>query len=61
MFFHIAREDALGIRERVTISKPNRINDGFQGPSPTQRAKSSIDEVTTCIIHELKCATSFYS
>ncbi|XP_006462839.1 hypothetical protein AGABI2DRAFT_119677 [Agaricus bisporus var. bisporus H97] len=41
----ILLEDALGIRERVTISKPNRINDGFQGPSPTQRAKSSIDEL----------------
>ncbi|EKM79546.1 hypothetical protein AGABI1DRAFT_128693 [Agaricus bisporus var. burnettii JB137-S8] len=42
---YYSREDALGIRERVTISKPNRINDGFQGPSPTQRAKSSIDEL----------------
>ncbi|KAJ3565766.1 hypothetical protein NP233_g7433 [Leucocoprinus birnbaumii] len=48
-------EDAARVRELVSTSNPNRLQDGFDGPSPTQRATSSLDEliqyaenVTTC-------------
>ncbi|KXN82789.1 ATP-dependent DNA helicase hus2/rqh1 [Leucoagaricus sp. SymC.cos] len=52
---YYSREDAVRTRELVTTSDPNRMKDSFDGPSPTQRATTSIDEliqyaenVTTC-------------
>jgi hypothetical protein len=61
VFFCKAREDAFGIRERMVVSKPNRVNDGFEGPSPTQRAKSSIDEVRGQKFREIEFMTSLNS
>lgn len=45
VYLNEAREDAARVRDLVTTSDPNRVKDGFEGPSPTQRAASSIDEV----------------
>ncbi|KAF9448718.1 ATP-dependent DNA helicase [Macrolepiota fuliginosa MF-IS2] len=42
---YYSREDAARVRDLVTKSDPNRKKDSFEGPSPTQRATSSTDEL----------------